>query len=84
MVRLKEGNGIHQIKAADITDEMFKDAIDAVKRGEVGWAPASDVARYLGFPLKVVLAKARRLIKRGVIGGCACGCRGDFHYPKQW
>lgn len=31
-----------------------------------------------GVPLKVVLAKARRLINRGVITGCACGCRGDF------
>jgi hypothetical protein len=31
-----------------------------------------------GVPHKVVLAKAARLIKRGLISGCACGCRGDF------
>jgi hypothetical protein len=30
------------------------------------------------FPPKVVLAKARALIKRGLIDGCGCGCRGDF------
>lgn len=31
-----------------------------------------------GVPEKVLLAKAKRLIKRGLIDGCACGCRGDF------
>lgn len=31
-----------------------------------------------GVPPKVVLAKAKRLIARGVIRGCDCGCRGDF------
>lgn len=31
-----------------------------------------------GVPAKVTLAKARRLIKRGLITGCACGCRGDY------
>ena len=30
-------------------------------------------------PLKVVLAKAKALIRRGLITGCACGCRGDFN-----
>ena len=29
-------------------------------------------------PPKVILAKCRNLIKRGMLGGCGCGCRGDF------
>lgn len=29
-------------------------------------------------PPKLVLAKARKLIRRGLVTGCACGCRGDF------
>lgn len=29
-------------------------------------------------PEKVIRAKARKLIRRGVLDGCACGCRGDF------
>lgn len=29
-------------------------------------------------PQRLVLAKARRLLKQGLIDGCACGCRGDF------
>lgn len=33
---------------------------------------------YPGVPPKLMLAKAKGLIKRGIIDGCACGCRGDF------
>lgn len=29
-------------------------------------------------PAKVVLAKARKLYRRGLIEGCVCGCRGEF------
>lgn len=31
-----------------------------------------------GIPRKLVLAKMRQLIRRGLVGGCNCGCRGDF------
>lgn len=36
------------------------------------------VVDYPGMPDKVVLAKARKLVRRGLVDGCACGCRGDF------
>jgi hypothetical protein len=36
-----------------------------------------------GTPQKVALAKMRALIKRGLIDGCACGCRGDFTLKGQ-
>jgi hypothetical protein len=29
-------------------------------------------------PDKLVLAKMRNLIGKGLIDGCSCGCRGDF------
>lgn len=31
-----------------------------------------------GVPEKLVLAKASKMIRRGRLDGCACGCRGDF------
>jgi len=31
-----------------------------------------------GTPDKLALAKMRQLMKRGLVDGCACGCRGDF------
>jgi len=29
-------------------------------------------------PPKLALAKMRALIRRGIVSGCSCGCRGDF------
>jgi hypothetical protein len=29
-------------------------------------------------PRKLVLAKMRGLMRRGLVDGCGCGCRGDF------
>ena len=34
-------------------------------------------------PEKLVLAKMRMLIRRGVVTGCPCGCRGDFEITKN-
>lgn len=31
-----------------------------------------------GLPDPLVRAKARKLIRRGLLDGCWCGCRGDF------
>jgi hypothetical protein len=31
-----------------------------------------------GIPDKLVLGKMRMLIRRGLVSGCDCGCRGDF------
>jgi hypothetical protein len=36
---------------------------------------------------KLILAKMRQLMKRGLVDGCGCGCRGDFEItPKgeEW
>lgn len=30
------------------------------------------------FPRKVVRAKLDKLVRKGLLDGCACGCRGDF------
>lgn len=37
---------------------------------------------YPDMPYKVVLAKARSLIRRRLLSGCACGCRGEFERPR--
>jgi hypothetical protein len=29
-------------------------------------------------PEKVARAKMRAMIKKGIVSGCACGCRGDY------
>lgn len=34
-------------------------------------------------PHKVALAKMKALYKRGFVGGCDCGCRGDFEITDK-
>jgi hypothetical protein len=34
-------------------------------------------------PPKVVLGKMRMLMRRGLVEGCGCGCRGDFELTDK-
>lgn len=36
-----------------------------------------------GTPRKLVLAKMRTLMRRGLVDGCGCGCRGDFELTDK-
>lgn len=81
------------VQAKDITDDAFIAAVQEVSRRTAAawghkdaWANRFDVAEELGMPEKVVLAKARAIIKKGRMEGCTCGCRGDFDlrgYPDD-
>jgi len=69
------------VKTSDIADATMLDAL-AVTRGKHGvprWSSLGDVENHMA-PIhpKLVLSKLRSMIRRGVIGGCGCGCRGDF------
>lgn len=73
------------IQAKDISDEDFIAAVQEASRqaakrwgAKDAWAMVWDVTAILGVPEKVVRAKAERIIKRGLMDGCTCGCRGDF------
>lgn len=73
-------------KAADITDEELLAAVRSVRgrHGVAEWSTLWDVQETLkAWPPKVVQAKLRSIVKRGLLKGCACGCRGDFEEPKQ-
>lgn len=67
-----------KIQAKSISDESFLAVVDRREPASL-WQVADDT----GMPVKVVRAKARSLIRRGVIAGCACGCRGDFRRPER-
>lgn len=34
-------------------------------------------------PIKLVRAKMGSMIRRGLVNGCACGCRGDFELTDK-
>jgi hypothetical protein len=40
------------------------------------WGVAQSIPE--GTPRKLRLAKMRMLVRRGVVDGCPCGCRGNF------
>ena len=36
-----------------------------------------------GLPEKLILAKMRNLMIKGLIDGCSCGCRGDYKITEE-
>jgi hypothetical protein len=68
------------VRGSDITDVQFLTAMHEVLGGQRYTTLARwDLRPYFpDMPDKVILSKARKLIKRGLINGCDCGCRGDF------
>lgn len=77
--------GDRPTQCKDIPDAVFLDAIRRTPAtGSLGWRLRHEVHRELeasigALPEKLFLAKARQLEKRGLLGGCTCGCRGDWH-----
>lgn len=52
-------------------------------RKEHGMAPSIVQAMPTNTPVKLRIAKMRQLIKRGLVGGCPCGCRGDYEITDK-
>lgn len=80
------------MQAKDIPDAVFLDAVrrtpgtsDRLDDGawRMRWNVKAMLESALGhvIPEKVFLAKARKLMARALLGGCDCGCRGDYHLP---
>lgn len=69
------------MQAKDISDAVMLTALADVRgrNGVPRWSSLFDVRDHMSdVHPKIVLAKLRSMIKRKLIRGCACGCRGDF------
>lgn len=77
--------GDRRMQCKDIPDRVFLDAVRRARgTANCGWRPRWEVHVELELavgmvPENLLLAKARGLIRRRLMGGCACGCRGDWH-----
>lgn len=71
------------IQAKDIADVHVYEAIEGCKAAGMPWGILDLMALHLGMPEKVVRAKCASMIRRGLITGCACGCRGDFEKVEK-
>jgi hypothetical protein len=85
-IRLVNGR---RMQCKDIPDATF---LDAVRRApgtssanwRMRWNVHAILEAQLGpIPGNLFLAKARKLIAAGKLGGCPCGCRGDWHLPEE-
>lgn len=65
-------------QAKDIHDDAILAVIDKVRVEEGRWTHRWDFDAEIAFPAAVILAKCASMIRRGLITGCTCGCRGDF------
>jgi hypothetical protein len=83
--------GTRRMQCKDIPDEVFLGAVLRTPASDGTLNPASWRMRWnvhaeleatIGFvPDNLLLAKARKLIAAKKLGGCPCGCRGDYHLP---
>lgn len=72
-----------RVRASDISDRAFIASMCRdVEEGRSGWACRLSMDLAFFWPEKVFLAKAASMIRRQVIDGCTCGCRGDFQILK--
>lgn len=84
-IRLIHGR---RMQCKDIPDAVFLDAVRRTPGTEVGWRNRWEVHATLEeaigwIPENLLLAKARKLVATGKLGGCDCGCRGDWHPPDE-
>lgn len=75
------------MQAKDLSDyELISLIKDLSDNGlKTTWATRFDIERsWPKIPPKVIRAKLKSLIKRGLVDGCVCGCRGDFEVLVGW
>jgi hypothetical protein len=84
--------GGRRMQCKDIPDAAVCDAIrDTPGTGEPAAAPwrmrwdvqAALEATTGPIPERLFLAKMRRMVAKGLVGGCDCGCRGDYHLTEE-
>jgi hypothetical protein len=83
--------GNRRMQCKDIPDSVFLGAVlrtpgnfgsTAPDAWRMRWNVHAELEATIGpVPENLLLAKARKLIAAGKLGGCPCGCRGDYHLP---
>ena len=66
------------MQCKDISDEVFLGIVARHQARTGRWMLRGEVEDFTGWHWKIIVAKARKLILRGLLDGCYCGCRGDF------
>jgi hypothetical protein len=83
--------GNRRMQCKDIPDQAFIDAVrrtpgldDRPGSWRMRWNVQAELEKVTGpIPEKLLIAKAAKLMARGILGGCPCGCRGDYHLVED-
>lgn len=67
-----------KMQCKDISDEVFLGLVARLEARNGMWVNWGEIVDITEWPWKLVIAKARKLIIRGLLDGCYCSCRGDF------
>lgn len=74
-----------KLQAKDIPEDHILSVIDAVS-GPYGvslWHIQDPLKERYGYPPKVVLARLRSMVNRGILSAqCTCGCKGPYSRPE--
>ena len=72
------------VQCKDIPDEPILQFLLKAKGNPCSWYFVRNALPKNFFaPKKLILAKMSQLIKKGLINGCTCGCRGDFEITPK-
>jgi hypothetical protein len=77
-----------KIQAKHLLDEVILRELAKHQGKWMGWSsndPTYNIkmTTYPDVPDKVWLAKMKSIMKRGLSGGCDCGCRGDYEITDK-
>ncbi|MGW0562881.1 hypothetical protein ACWDZ4_20235 [Streptomyces sp. NPDC003016] len=85
--------GGRRMQCKDIPDDALCEAVRSTPARHpspdtVPWRMSWDVQAALEatmgpVPERLFLAKVRKLFAKGLLGGCDCGCRGDYHLIEE-
>ena len=49
-----------------------------------GWDRVADIEQRIEtWPEKILRAKLSKMLRKGLVNGCCCGCRGDFTLTEK-
>lgn len=72
------------MKTSDISDEEILKAVFVACEKHNMWTNTTIVAEsFPEFPFKIVASKLSRVMQRGLVTGCDCGCRGDWELTTK-
>jgi hypothetical protein len=72
------------VQCKDIPDELILQFLLKAKGNLCSWYSVRNALPACSYaPKKLILAKMSQLIKKGLINGCPCGCRGDFEITPK-